>query len=151
MTASVRLSVNLVRVHVDQPAAHRIAMDHATFLVTDVTRLTFNRAQILTPVDTGNLRSHNRMRVNREASRVVGEVFNDAEYAAAVHNGSGPYEIRPKKRRGRRGRPAALRFQINGQVVYARRVRHPGTKGRPWLQQAVLDVAVPRGFVWTPG
>lgn len=143
MAGSVRVRAGTIRLRIDHPAAHKIGMDHAGFLVTNVTRQTLNRAIILTPVNTGNLRSHNRMRVQRGGNEVRGEVFNEVEYAGAVHDGSGPYIIRPRRKK-------ALRFEVGGQVVFAKRVRHPGTKGRPWLARAAQEVAVAQGFTWTP-
>lgn len=139
----IPLRVVGIRLEIDRPAAHKIGLDYGEFLVTDVTRQTFNRATVLTPVDTGNLRARNQMRVRRLTTRVVGEVFNNTKYAAAVHNGSGPYTIRAKKKK-------ALRFVVDGQVVFAKSVRHPGTRGRPWIARAAQEVAVPQGFVWTP-
>jgi hypothetical protein len=133
-----------ITLRVDQGAANRIAADHAYELVTDVTRQTFNRANVLTPVRTGNLRAHNRMTARREAPGARGWVFNDASYAPPVHDGSGPYTIRPRRRQ-------ALRFEIGGRVVFAKSVRHPGTRARPWLARAGREVAAANGFSWTPG
>ncbi len=129
---------------IDRPATHKIGVDEAYRLVADNTRRTYNRANILTPVDTGNLRVHNKMNVKRTANGARGEVYNDADYAAAVHFGSGPYTIRPKKRK-------VLKFEVNGQTVFARSVRHPGTRARPWLARAGREVAAQTGFVWSVG
>lgn len=129
---------------IDHGKTHKLAVDEAYRLVADNTRMTYNRANILTPVDTGNLRVHNKMNVRRTANGARGEVYNDADYAAAVHDGSGPYTIRPKKRK-------ALKFEIGGRTVYAKSVRHPGVPGRPWLARAGREVAARTGFVWTVG
>jgi hypothetical protein len=57
-------------------------------------------------------------------------------YAAFVHDGTrGPYEIKPKAKRGRR----ALAWAANdgrGGLVFRRRVMHPGIKPRKFLEKA---------------
>lgn len=52
-----------------------------------------------------------------------------ASYAGFVENGTKPHEIRPR-------RAKMLRFVQNGAVRFANLVRHPGTKPRPFMQQA---------------
>jgi len=66
-------------------------------------------------------------------SQVVGEVlhFGAAKgYARYVEYGTRPHEILPV-------RAKALRFQVRDRIVFARRVRHPGTWGRPFIGPAV--------------
>ena len=142
--AAVRVRVGRIRLELDRPATEKIAKDEAYRLVGDCTRRVYNRANILTPVDTGNLRAGNQMRVSRKAPGAQGLVYNDVDYALAVHNGSGPYTIRPRKGK-------ALKFEIGGQTVFARSVRHPGTKGRPWMARAGREIAAKTGFTWTAG
>lgn len=50
-----------------------------------------------------------------------------------VHNGTPPHPIRARRAR-------ALRFEVGGQVVYARAVYHPGYRGDPFLTKALRDV-----------
>lgn len=128
----------------DQGRANGIARDEAYRLVADCTRRTFNRANILTPVDTGNLRAGNQMAVSRDSGGARGWVYNNVSYADAVHDGSGPYTIRPRKGK-------ALKFVVEGRTVFARSVRHPGTKGRPWIRRAGRETAASAGFSWTEG
>lgn len=144
MTGPSLVRVGRVTVKIDQAAARQFSTAQAFILVTDMTRRIYNRGNILTPVDTGNLRAHNNFRVSRRPPGAVGEVFNDADYAAAVHDGSGPYIIRPKHKK-------ALRFVVNGQVVFAKKVRHPGTRGRPWLARAAEELSRQEGWKWEPG
>src|SRR5690554_6397646 len=106
-----RASLNL-----DQAALHREGMGRARMLVNKVTRQTLNRSTVLCPVDTGRLRASGSMRIAERGSAVVGQVEYTADYAAAVHNGTRPHVIVP-----RRGR--YLRFQVGGHTVYARRVQ----------------------------
>lgn len=128
------------RITVDRAAANAVARAHATRIVTDVTRATLNRATIGTPVDSGHLRSKNMMRVDQQPTRVVGEVYNGTRYAATVHDGAKPHTIRARRKK-------MLRFKVGGKTVYAKSVRHPGTRSRPWLYRALVDVATPAGFV----
>lgn len=141
---TARVRVGRIRLELDHADAERIAKDEAYRLVGECTRWMYNRANILTPVDTGNLRAHNQMRVSRAAPGARGLVYNDAEYALAVHDGSGPYTIRPRKGK-------ALKFEVDGRTVYARSVRHPGTKGRPWMRRAGEEGAARFGFSWSRG
>lgn len=148
------LRAGRVTVRVDRPAAQRVATEHALVLVTDVTRQILNRAIVLTPVRFGNLRGHNKMRAAVPAPPGArGEVYNDADYAEAVHEGSGPHVIRPRRTRSKTNprRPAMLRFTVGGRTVYARQVMHPGTRARPWLARAAREVAARNGFRWEPG
>lgn len=48
-----------------------------------------------------------------------------------VLNGTRPHMIFPRRSGG------VLRFTVDGRVVYARFVSHPGTKAQPFLQQAL--------------
>lgn len=64
-----------------------------------------------------------------------------APYAGFVEKGTAPHEIRPM-------RAQALRFEVAGQVVFAKLVRHPGTKPNPFMQRAADETVsqVPRVF-----
>lgn len=71
-------------------------------------------------------------------------VGTDVEYAPFVHDGTRPHIIRPR-------RAQALRFAVGGRIVYARRVRHPGTRARPFLDRALREVAAARGYSFRQG
>ena len=130
--------------NLNQAALHRVGMERAKMLVNKITRQTLNRSAVLCPVDTGRLRASGSMRIAERGSAVVGQVEYTANYAAAVHNGTRPHVIVP-----RRGR--YLRFQVGGRTVYARRVQHPGTPARPYLATALVEVAGRAGFVVSVG
>jgi hypothetical protein len=54
-----------------------------------------------------------------------------APYAAAVHNGSKPHVIEPKERK-------ALHWVSKGKEFFSTKVNHPGYKGDPFLNKALV-------------
>lgn len=99
-----------------------------------------NRARILAPVDTGRLRASGKIRYSGLFSfRAKATVVFDVDYAQMVHDGTRPHIIRPR-------RAKALRFVVGGQVVYARVVHHPGTRARPFLDQALREIVGGQGW-----
>lgn len=57
---------------------------------------------------------------------LTAEIGYTAKYARWLHEGTRPYTIVPKTAK-------ALRFKVGRQVVFARRVHHPGLRGWPFL------------------
>lgn len=127
------------QVRINRGALQQVGMNKAQALVTRTTRRTFNRSQVTVPVDTGILRASGGWRVYRVARSWRGEVDYTARYAAAVHNGRRALTIRARGRK-------AMRFVVDGQVVYARSVRQPARAARPFLAVSLYQVAVPAGF-----
>ena len=77
-------------------------------------------------VDTGRLKNSISMTQSRAVygqSMTIGSSLN---YALAHHEGTRPHIITPN-------RSEVLRFSSRGRVVYARSVRHPGTKPNKFL------------------
>lgn len=115
-------------------------MDEARRAVNRVVRRTFARSQILAPVDTGLLRASGRFDLGRDRGLlVIGGVEYTANYAAAVHNGRRALTIRAKGN----GR---LKFTVDGRTVYARQVHQAARPARPYLAQALREVAAQEGF-----
>lgn len=107
----------------------------------DATRAVLNRAVVLAPVDTGNLRRNHQLRVyHKGLTKTFGEVYNSARYAGWVHDGTKPYIIRPRKKK-------ALKFTVAGETFIVKKVRHPGIRAQPWLRRALVEVAPRYGFV----
>jgi hypothetical protein len=73
------------------------------------------------PVRTGKLRDSIQIRKGQNAVE-VGPNLSAAPYASFVEFGTGPHMIFPAGSR-------ALRFEASGRTVFARYVRHPGTRG----------------------
>lgn len=122
-----------------------VGKDEARKRVNRVVRRTFNRSQILVPVDNNVLRASGRLIPTRtRGGLVLGGVEYTARYAAAVHNGRRALTIRAKGN----GR---LKFVVDGRTVYARSVHQKARKGRPYLAQALREVAPQQGFKVTIG
>lgn len=94
-----------------------------------------SRAKRLCPVDTGRLRASITWEIVRSSGGVyVARVGTNVKYARAVHDGTRPHVIEPRQ-------ATVLRFPANGGIVYARRVNHPGTRGIPFLRDALPAAA----------
>lgn len=94
-------------------------------------RIVFNARQRVN-VGTGELRDSIGHRISVGRDQVVLTVFATARHAKFVHDGTRAHAIVPLNAR-------ALRFEIGGRVVFARRVWHPGYAGNPFLRDAVND------------
>lgn len=135
-------------------ATYHLRLDHASLngegvstarrAVTRVVRGTFNRSQVMCPVDTGNLRATGQMSVDTRGLIVSGSVEYTARYAAAVHEGRRALTIRAKGN----GR---LKFVVDGRTVYAREVHQPARAGRPFLRDALIETAAREGFAVSIG
>lgn len=90
------------------------------------------------PRKTGTLiRSIHSEITKQDASQAAAAVGTNVEYGSHVEYGTGihgptgqPILIRPRRPGG------ALRFQIGDRVVFARQVRNPGMRPRPFLEPA---------------
>lgn len=103
-------------------------------------------------------RTSNLSRNNIIASITDTEIryANKANYAVPVHEGSRPHDIVPRRRKALRfapGKGSTLsgRPRAGAQVVFARRVRHPGNKANPFmlrgLRNAIERFSFARGIV----
>lgn len=91
-------------------------------------------ARALAPVSTGELRDSIHPEVH--AAPLRGEVRADAPYSLFVHEGTSPHVIEPNQAN-------VLRFPSRaGEIVFAPRVDHPGTRPRPFLSEALAAVIV---------
>jgi hypothetical protein len=111
---------NLVRRHA------RTAMAKASVQVVSDTRA-------VSPVDTGKMRGRTTASPVRESgSTVEFDLTADTPYARFVAEGTRAHVIRPRARK-------ALRFQMGGRTVFARRVNHPGTRpNAEWWSEPAL-------------
>lgn len=129
----------------DGNALRRTLTDAATRLIREGQRLVIATARHRSPVDTGALRlSHRPGNITIRGTRVTGDVTAEQDYAMAVHEGSRPHVIRPR-------RAQALTWGSGADRVFARSVNHPGSSPRPWLLNSLKDVGPRLGFRVTPG
>lgn len=71
----------------------------------------------------------------QSASRGRVYVASPANYGIYVEEGTRPHVITPK------GGKKFLAFKVDGRVVFARRVNHPGSKPYPFMEPAFRDNA----------
>lgn len=96
-----------------------------------ITRKIAAQARQDVPVRTGNLgRSIEEDALVADGPlKVKTGVTAKANYAVFVHEGTAPHTIRARNAR-------ALAFTVDGRRVFAKSVRHPGTRPNPFLRQA---------------
>lgn len=133
-------AVKRIRVELDRSWVLAVAAGMASPRVARVTRRILNRSRVLTPVRTGNLRASQYMTMRVRRTYVAGTVETRVKYAIFVHDATSPHLIWAR-------RAKYLRFEApTGVVHYRKFVRHPGTKGQPFLRQAMTEEAPPEGF-----
>jgi hypothetical protein len=131
--------VKSVRVDLYREAIDAILHELAGKDVMRVTLKVLNRAKVKTPVDTGNLRAAHQMRFAQSSSKVQGEVFNKVKYALPVHEGRKATVIYPRTKK-------ALKFTWHGEQFVRKSVSQPARPGRPWLRDALREVAAAEGY-----
>lgn len=82
--------------------------------------------QEFSPQDHGRLAGSWTLQKKGNMYSTVG---TSVKYALVQNDGSDPYEIFPRT-------SSALRFSVGGSVIYAKRVRHPGIKGKKYIEKS---------------
>jgi hypothetical protein len=93
--------------------------------IREVTAEGFHILQGEAPAKAGKLRQS----IQQRSLGLEGEVTVGAPYVVFVASGTRPYLIRPVRAR-------ALRFVVDGAIVFSTLVHHPGTKPNPFVQRA---------------
>lgn len=131
----------MARVRLDRAVLNRTIRGASRNELETTSRQVVNRAKVLAPVDAGRLRASIRIERRRLLTlRSVYTIGSDVSYAGYVHDGTRPHQIRPRNPGG------ALRFRMGGRIVFARVVNHPGTRARPFLDQALREIAGGKGY-----
>ena len=131
----------MARVRLDRASLNRSIRGASRRELETTARQVMKRAKILAPVDTGRLRASIRIESRRLLTlRSVYTIGSDVSYAPYVNDGTRPHQIRPKSPGG------VLRFRVGGRIVYAKVVNHPGTRARPFLDDALRQVAGGKGY-----
>lgn len=133
------MPVRVTEVDLYRAVINGVLHDLAGKDVMRVTLKVLNRSKVLTPVDTGNLRAGHQFKLASRTNAVTGEVFNKIKYALPVHEGRRPVVIRPKRKQ-------ALAFRWHGQQYVRKSVSQPARKGRPWMRDALREVAAEEGY-----
>lgn len=131
--------VKSVKVDLFLPVIKSLLQDDVGREVTKTTLKVFNRARVMTPVDTGNLRASHQFKIKNAANGITGEVFTKVNYALAVHEGRRALVIRPKHKQ-------ALAFRWHGVPMVRKWVHQPARRGKPWLRDALREVATQEGY-----
>ena len=87
-----------------------------------------NDLQRNVPVRTGRLRNS----ITREVFDTSAVIRTNSGYGRFVNDGTAPHIIYPRNAR-------FLRFEIQGKVIYAKRVRHPGFIGRKFVELTLSE------------
>lgn len=104
-----------------QETTYQVLVESANYILVEM--------QARVPVKTRRL--YNSLEIRADGNRVIiGPNLLVAPYAPYVDRGTRPHEIVPKRPGG------VLKFTVNGQVVYARKVHHPGTQAQPFVLPA---------------
>lgn len=128
-----------VRLYPGEPElfANDVDGDVVKDLVRRMRRVRFE-ARKLVRVRTGRLLSTIDTRVIPQKRRTWVAVVAGGKgitYTGYEHDGTAPHEIRARRKK-------ALRFMIDGQVVFRKRVWHPGTTGTLFLTMALPYAAI---------
>lgn len=79
------------------------------------------------PVDHGRLAGSWELEmIDDETARL----YTAVSYAEAVSTGTDPHTITPVS-------ASVLAFEVSGQMIFARRVEHPGTAGNPYVEESI--------------
>lgn len=127
---------------------HRAALDRLLSSQGAGQRYLRKKADQVAAVARVNSAGHGSIPSTIDPGPVVGKsvkVTSGHRASLWVHNGTRPHVIRPRGGRRRvagsaRSSGQVLRFEVGGQVVYARKVNHPGYVGDKYLWKALVDV-----------
>ena len=123
--------------HPDRAGMHHVLRGQGGPVWNDIERRT-KRAKTFAKAQVGKdtralVRSINHRVSVGSRGGVVGVVTANDKKALMHHNGTRPHIIMP-------GKKSTLRFKSRGKIVYAKVVRHPGTKPNRFLTDSLRKV-----------
>lgn len=119
-----------VEVRIDQGRLARMLRARGGIAHRRLSRKTERVADIARREAPGSMGRYVDWRVTEGPGGLQGVVTCDHPAVRFVLEGTRPHLIRPRRAR-------ALRFEVDGQVVFTRLVRHPGSRPNPFLQRAL--------------
>jgi hypothetical protein len=128
------------RVELDRSRVLAVGVSLAAPYVAETTRQALNRTRVTAPKRTSRMANSLKMTMRPFRTYVRGRVTASPRYTHYVERGTAPHRIVARKKK-------ALKFRVAGGVVIVRSVRHPGTKPRPFMFRALVETAIPRGFI----
>jgi hypothetical protein len=90
------------------------------------------RARALAPERSGKLKRSIRKLAIMTPRGMTFQIGSELDYAEAVHEGAKAHTIKPRNGK-------FMVFEVNGRKVFAREVKHPGSKGSPFLRRALAE------------
>ena len=86
-----------------------------------------NELILASPVDTGRLRNSIRVTVENNVLTIT-----MVDYGYFIEFGTPPHTITPKDKQ-------ALKFKVGNKEVFAKVVKHPGTRPNPWIRNTIRN------------
>jgi hypothetical protein len=127
------------------------AIEPSPELMRDFALQAVREQKLLVPRKTGHL---GRSIVVGAVTARSAETVAQTNYAAAVEYGSREHDILPRRRKALRFATDASDRRLSGRprkgarsVVFAKRVRHPGTKAQPFMVPGAERAAARGGFI----
>lgn len=93
-------------------------------------------AKFKAPTDEGKLKQGIEMSISRNT--FTGEVESTASYSEAVEKGTRPHDITIKNKKVLAGKAVPGNKNKGGWSIWGTKVKHPGTKPRPFLEPAFI-------------
>ncbi|MFJ4627194.1 hypothetical protein [Streptomyces sp. NPDC088847] len=119
-----------VQVTVDQGALRRLLRSRSGPARQKLAARTERVAEIAKTQAPGSMGDFIDWRIVEDSRGLHGVVTCDHPKVRLVLDGTRPHIIRPRRAR-------ALRFEAGGEVVFAQKVRHPGTRPNDFLARAL--------------
>lgn len=119
-----------VEVRIDQGALSRLLRRRGGRAHRKLAERTERVARIAEGEAPGTMGDFITWKIEEGRGGLQGVIVCDHHAVLFVLNGTRPHLIRPRRKK-------ALRFEVGGEVVFAKLVRHPGTRPNDFLGRAL--------------